>query len=102
MVRLLLRANAEQRFRRAHIVPAVVRVLRQRAREQLLAFLALSDADVPGADFRLAGVVIRVAGEHLLIALLWPVILARGRIHGAEGLPVAPLRFGTSDPVEER
>src|SRR5437773_12101159 len=85
----LLRADVQQRFGRAHVVPVFVGLLAERPGEQLLTLFALADADVPRADFRLAGVVLRVGRDHLLEQLFGLGVLACLGVHVTDPLPVA-------------
>src|SRR5947207_2226852 len=68
----LFRANVQQRFSGSDVMPVLVRLLAERPGEQLLALFTVPGADVPRANLRLAGVVLRIGRDHLLKQLVGP------------------------------
>src|SRR5262249_19530386 len=85
----LLRRNVQKCFSRADIVPVVVRLPAERLGKQILAFLAMARADVPGADFRLPRIVLRIRGKDLVEELFRLGVLLRFGVHLTDALPVA-------------
>src|SRR5947209_7995857 len=93
--------HAEVGLGRADVVPDVVRAAAEGFGDQVLPLLTLPDADVPGADLGLAGVVLGI-DEHLLEAGVGLLFLPRLGVDVADPLPVAGLRFAVGDGVEQR
>ncbi len=84
-----------------NVVPRFTRAALQSAIQERFALLALTDAHVPGAEHRLARIILGIKGQHSFVKGRRFVVLAGLGIHVGDPFQIGAARFAVRDGVEQ-